>query len=64
MCARCLYNEWSPDAPFDYGAPHEISKTAFFLAHALGIRNEEVIEILALHEKKSAHPTLADGQRE
>ena len=50
MCARCLYNESSPDDPFDYDTPHEISKATFFLARTLGIRSEDVIEILAPHE--------------
>lgn len=48
--SAAVYNEAGPTDPFDSDTPHEISKSAFSLARSLGIKDGDVVEIIAPHE--------------
>jgi hypothetical protein len=51
VCLKSLYNETDTKIPFDSDAPYSIFPCALSLARALRIRDEEVLHIVASHER-------------
>jgi hypothetical protein len=47
ICAKTLFNLANTDAPFDSDSPYFVIPFALDLARAVGIEDEEVVQIVA-----------------
>lgn len=53
VCLKSLYNETGALDSFDSDSPHWIIKTAFALARAVGIPDEEVVTVVAPRSRRT-----------